>query len=298
MRSLISRIGRRPLGSIQYSTACAFAVDHRWQVLKVDVEGYELNSMHSVWELCAKGALTIDQLNMEVHAASASLARLHSLFSGAARCNLMLHHEETNWYGCHKGNCAEFSWVSSTQAMRAATRVDSALRHRKSDNMQCEWRLELGEGPAVRGRRQAANRSWRCIPQGRAGKSVQGTLQHVEPLVMREASIASASALAAEKDASAASTAAQSTAVWASVAVASVASGGVVSSMSVSSAAKLAAASAAAAASASAAAAAAAAKAAVAAAAAATVAVTKAKAAVAAAAVATLAVTNAEGGYT
>lgn len=90
-------------------------------VLKLDIEGAELGALQDLWRLCAAGALAVDQLTVEVHAAVESplqLSDLHAMFASAPACGLMLHHKEVNTWGCRGIFCVEFSWVSQAHARR------------------------------------------------------------------------------------------------------------------------------------------------------------------------------------
>lgn len=106
---------------------------------KIDAEGGEFDGLldprHGAWRLCADGLLTIDQLTVEIHQAPRhpeypriwrgtpfAAARMHAIFAGALSCGLMLHSREINWFGCKKGNCAEFAWTSVRHARRVAQR--------------------------------------------------------------------------------------------------------------------------------------------------------------------------------
>ena len=93
------------------------AAHHHLTVAKIDAEGGEfrggLIGSEGLWEQCAAGRLSVDQVVVEVHLRSAgSLAYLNMIFEGASRCGMVLLHKETNWIGCHFGGCVEFSWAS------------------------------------------------------------------------------------------------------------------------------------------------------------------------------------------
>ena len=95
-------------------------------ILKVDIESSEYDVLPSLWQLCAVGALSLDQLNLEVHLADEhSLKEMHALFAGARQCSLMLHHKEVNTLG--KFPCAEFSWVSTRHAERVLRAMGASL---------------------------------------------------------------------------------------------------------------------------------------------------------------------------
>jgi hypothetical protein len=98
-------------------------------VLKIDIEGSEFDVLPSVWQLCASGALTIDELLVELHAGGwvldpsspfrGRLAReVLAMHEGAALgCGLALHHTEPNYLRSERD--IEFSWVSLHFAARA-----------------------------------------------------------------------------------------------------------------------------------------------------------------------------------
>ena len=52
-----------------------------------------------------------------------------ALFSGAQRCGLALTHKERNSWGCWKGHCVEYAWVSLRHAHRLA----------REDGLRAEW---------------------------------------------------------------------------------------------------------------------------------------------------------------
>lgn len=95
-------------------------------VLKADIEGAEYESLDDLWNLCASGWLTIDQMNVEVHLLQRPMREMHALFAGARKCGLVLHHKEVNTWGRYP--CAEFSWVSLAHAQRAAAAAVGAQR--------------------------------------------------------------------------------------------------------------------------------------------------------------------------
>ena len=92
-------------------------------VLKVDIEGAEYDSLDELWEMCAEGTVSVDQLNVEAHMSDRRqpISALWALFAGARRCGLMLHHKEFNIWG--KFPCAEFAWVSARHAERVVAAV-------------------------------------------------------------------------------------------------------------------------------------------------------------------------------
>ena len=95
-------------------------------VLKADIEGAEYDSLDDLWNLCASGWLTVDQVNIEVHLAQRPMREMHAVFAGARKCGLVLHHKEVNTWGRYP--CVEFSWVSLAHAQRAAAAAVGAQR--------------------------------------------------------------------------------------------------------------------------------------------------------------------------
>ena len=93
-------------------------------VLKADIESAEYESLHDLWNLCASGWLTVDQLNVEVHLVNQPMKKLYAIFAGARKCGLVLHHKEFNTWG--RQPCAEFAWVGLAHAQRAAAAVGAA----------------------------------------------------------------------------------------------------------------------------------------------------------------------------
>jgi len=89
-------------------------------VLKVDIEGFEYAGLQSVWDMCTRGQLTVDALLVEVHIRRAHVVQLYELFSKAYSCGLVLSHKERNNWGCWKGHCVEYAWVSLRHAHRLA----------------------------------------------------------------------------------------------------------------------------------------------------------------------------------
>ena len=101
----------------------------RLSLIKLDVEGAEFTSLlhprDGLLQLCAEGALEVDQLVVEIHATASvrpTLGTLHTVFSGAARCGLMLHHKEKTQKTRHRlsnrGGLVEFSWASIQHVAR------------------------------------------------------------------------------------------------------------------------------------------------------------------------------------
>lgn len=138
-------------------------------VAKIDAEGGEfrdgLLGPKGLWALCASGMLTVDQVNVEVHLRAApSLGDVNAIFEGAARCGMMLLHTETNWRGCKRGGCTEFSWASLyhvRRVLRRARRRDAAL---KSNGTHV--------ASASPGRRVAAARWWSAAGSTAAGSAL------------------------------------------------------------------------------------------------------------------------------
>jgi FkbM family methyltransferase len=144
----------RPLAELLAGSAGFFVRDaaeseerprapHHLTVAKIDAEGGEfgggLLGPNGLWELCATGQLTVDQVSVEVHLRSAgSLSALNAIFEGAARCGMMLLHKETNWLGCHLGGCVEFSWAS----LRHVRRVLGHARQRMAVLAQVEHTVQ------------------------------------------------------------------------------------------------------------------------------------------------------------
>ena len=79
-------------------------------------------------------------LLIEVHVRRAAVAQLYALFSGAQRCGLALAHKERNSWGCWKGHCVEYAWVSVAQARREAELMASEVVHEADP-------LAASEGP-------------------------------------------------------------------------------------------------------------------------------------------------------
>ena len=122
--------GRFPLVSLSELLRDQYGVPpHHVAVLKVDIEGHEWATLLDVWRECEAGRLTIDHLLIEVHVRRAAVAQLYALFSGAQRCGLALTHKERNSWGCWKGHCVEYAWVSLRHAHRLA----------REDGLRAEW---------------------------------------------------------------------------------------------------------------------------------------------------------------
>lgn len=94
-------------------------------IVKIDIEGAEYDTLRDLYQMCADGELSLDQLLVELHVGPAiksgsrydyTLRDLRHAFDGAAKCSLMLHHKERNGWGCDGFLCIEFSWVSTMHA--------------------------------------------------------------------------------------------------------------------------------------------------------------------------------------
>ena len=97
-------------------------------IAKIDIEGHERTVLPELFGLCAEGALSLDQLNVEVHPwpewhgpGSFKVVRdLYGVFAQALSCGLVLHHKERNLWGCQQSQCMEIAWVSLGHAKRTA----------------------------------------------------------------------------------------------------------------------------------------------------------------------------------
>lgn len=86
-------------------------------ILKVDCEGCEYEAFPSVFDGCATGQLTIDQLQIELH--TTNFSNIAAFFEGADRCGLMIFHKERNHWGCAGWRCVEFALISREAAWRS-----------------------------------------------------------------------------------------------------------------------------------------------------------------------------------
>ena len=121
-----TRHALRPFAQLVANGAGFFTGKHL-SVAKIDAEGGEfaggLLGREGLWSLCASGALSVDQVLVEVHVRSAgNLANLNAIFEGASRCGMVLLHKEINWAGCHRGGCFEVAWASLRHIRRVAER--------------------------------------------------------------------------------------------------------------------------------------------------------------------------------
>ena len=87
---------------------------HHITVAKIDAEG-DLVGPIGLGSLRESGILSVDQVNVEVHvrqsAKGGGLRIVHDLFAGVARCGMVFHSKEINFYGCYFGGCAEYGKV-------------------------------------------------------------------------------------------------------------------------------------------------------------------------------------------
>ena len=100
-------------------------------ILKVDIEGFEWGLLEETFDMCERGVLRIDQLNVELHLKHGQMmADIYWFFESALKCNLWLHHKEPNVVGCQGHGCIEYSWVSADFARRVETAYRSVPQAR------------------------------------------------------------------------------------------------------------------------------------------------------------------------
>ena len=91
-------------------------------ILKADIEGFEWGMLEEAFDMCERGELRIDQLNVELHLKHGQvMADIYWLFESALKCKLLLHHKEPNVEGCKGRTCIEYAWVSVEHARRVET---------------------------------------------------------------------------------------------------------------------------------------------------------------------------------
>ncbi|KAL7539232.1 hypothetical protein ACHAWF_006337 [Thalassiosira exigua] len=89
-------------------------------VLKIDCEGCEYESMVPFLELVASGKAKVDQLQIELH--MRSLDDLKDFFEATDKAKLRIFHKERNHWGCNGYICVEYAFASES-FLREANRA-------------------------------------------------------------------------------------------------------------------------------------------------------------------------------
>ena len=90
-------------------------------LLKVDCEGCEHESLENIWADVIDGKLDIGQVMVEVHGTSFNDTK--KFFEGASRAGFQIFHKERNHIGCDGWSCVEFSLISRKAAREIYERV-------------------------------------------------------------------------------------------------------------------------------------------------------------------------------
>mmetsp|Transcript_3749 Transcript_3749/g.9726 ORF Transcript_3749/g.9726 Transcript_3749/m.9726 type:complete len:199 (+) Transcript_3749:663-1259(+) len=96
-------------------------VGRRIDILKVDCEHCEWDSLLPVFSEMEKGRLSVGQLLVEVHAPRVWTSNHTAFFEKAAKAGLRMFSKERNQWGCAGWKCVEFSYVDRQHACRAFT---------------------------------------------------------------------------------------------------------------------------------------------------------------------------------
>lgn len=81
-------------------------------VLKIDCEGCEFDTMPPLFELISSGRVKVDQVLIELHIRPNT--NLKKFFWGADKAKLRVFHKERNGWGCGGKTCVEYALASET----------------------------------------------------------------------------------------------------------------------------------------------------------------------------------------
>jgi hypothetical protein len=87
-------------------------------ILKIDCEGCEAQSMPPLFEAVTNGTLQVDQLLIELHA-WVNYDAISNFFAKADKAGFRITHKERNGWGCSGTDCVEYALVSRTFLRRA-----------------------------------------------------------------------------------------------------------------------------------------------------------------------------------
>jgi hypothetical protein len=83
-------------------------------ILKIDCEGCEYAAFKSLWGHIKEGAVTIGQIQIELH--RTDFGNISSFFEGADDAGYMIFHKERNHWGCQGFKCVEYSLIHEKEA--------------------------------------------------------------------------------------------------------------------------------------------------------------------------------------
>jgi hypothetical protein len=117
------------VGGIQFVTQSVLSIyralgheGRRIDILKVDCEGCEYESMGSLFDAIAKEKIQVDQLLVELHITNSPEKYwkiLLDFFAAADRAKMRIFHKERNHWGCDGYYCLEYAFVSEDFLRRA-----------------------------------------------------------------------------------------------------------------------------------------------------------------------------------
>ena len=101
--------------------------DRRINILKIDCEGCEYDTMPPVFEAISEGKLKIDQILIEMHRRGSDyhphFEAPTAFFEAADKAGFRITHKERNHWGCDGYKCVEYALVSNDYLRRATASV-------------------------------------------------------------------------------------------------------------------------------------------------------------------------------
>jgi Methyltransferase domain len=93
-------------------------------ILKVDCEGCEFDSMVPLFDAMARNEIQVDQLLIELHIVQGDKPEVFwkkvlDFFAAADRAKMRIFHKERNHWGCNGYNCLEYAFASEDFLRRA-----------------------------------------------------------------------------------------------------------------------------------------------------------------------------------
>jgi hypothetical protein len=94
-------------------------VGRRLDILKVDCEGCEFDSMLPLFDAIAQNEIQVDQLLIELHIFGEDWKKVLDFFAAADRAKMRIFHKERNHWGCSGYKCLEYAFASEDFLRRA-----------------------------------------------------------------------------------------------------------------------------------------------------------------------------------
>mmetsp|Transcript_14086 Transcript_14086/g.23980 ORF Transcript_14086/g.23980 Transcript_14086/m.23980 type:complete len:351 (-) Transcript_14086:159-1211(-) len=108
-------------------------------VLKIDCEGCEWDTMSPLFELMSSRRVKINQVLIELHLRSGP-QQLKDFFGNADKAKMRVFHKERNGWGCGGKSCVEYALASET-FLREANRDSICPYQRvKGDDADADWK--------------------------------------------------------------------------------------------------------------------------------------------------------------